>query len=409
MVDSLSPDAAKVAALREALPATGAGMYLDTATRGPLPAETAAAMREADDWELRVGRVTAGRSEDAEQRADEARAVLAALVTGQPDEMAVLPGLGLALSVAAWAPDWRPGDRALTTSHEGPAVRAALAAVGRRLGVQVDVADIPDDADAQVAQELLASALTARTKLLMISAVSPMTGLRMPLVEIGELARQRGAWLAVDGSQAVAAMAVAAPELGIDFLAFPGDAWALGPEGTAGLWAGPRAAAEGRVAFSRPAALEAAGARRFEVADLPRTSLVGLARSVSWLAMYVGLEWALDRANGLAGMVHEALTNVAGVEVLTPRLGRAAIVAFRVAGWSAEEVADELGRRVFAILSTLPALDAVRASICWFNTQEELERLVEAVTLLAAHTPATLPRRPSLVVMPAGFTPDADA
>ena len=61
-------DEEKVRQLRELLPATGAGIYLDTANRGPLSAETAAAMREADDWELRVGRVWEGRDEDVIQR-----------------------------------------------------------------------------------------------------------------------------------------------------------------------------------------------------------------------------------------------------------------------------------------------------------------------------------------------------
>ena len=77
----------RVAQLRELLPATGAGIYLDTAYRGPLPAETAAAMREADDWELRVGRATEGREDDASQRRSEARAVLAALVGGDPADI----------------------------------------------------------------------------------------------------------------------------------------------------------------------------------------------------------------------------------------------------------------------------------------------------------------------------------
>ena len=62
-----SADAGKLRALRELIPATSAGIYLDTAYRGPLPAETAAAMRDADDWELRVGRASEGREEDAAQ------------------------------------------------------------------------------------------------------------------------------------------------------------------------------------------------------------------------------------------------------------------------------------------------------------------------------------------------------
>jgi selenocysteine lyase/cysteine desulfurase len=400
MVDPRMPDAQKVAALREALPAAGAGIYLDTATRGPLPAETAAAMREADDWELRVGRAAAGREEDAEQRADEARAVLAALITGQPDEIALLPGVEIGLSIAAWAPDWHAGDHALTTSLDDPRVRAALAAVQDRLGVAIDVVDLPDATDADRLLAALEGAMTERTRLIAISAVMPGTGLQVPLAEVARLARHNDAMLAVDASAAVGAVALAAPDLDADFVAFATDAWCLGPEGTAAVWVGPRARAEARSPFSGSATAGRSEAARFEPLALPRTALLGLARSVGWLEMYVELEWAFERAGELARRAHAALAGVPGVEVLTPAAAMATIVTFRVAGWRAEDVADELGRRVFAIMPPLPELNALRASVAWFNTEDELERLVETVALIAAHTPATLPRRPSLIVMP---------
>ena len=56
MVSPFLPDADKVAAVREALPATAAGIYLNTGSVGPLPAETAKAMADLADWESRVGR-----------------------------------------------------------------------------------------------------------------------------------------------------------------------------------------------------------------------------------------------------------------------------------------------------------------------------------------------------------------
>ena len=89
----MTDEAAKLRQLRELLPATSAGIYLDTATRGPLPAETAAAMREAEDWELTVGRVWDGRDEDVTQRHEEARAVVAALLGADPARITLAPTL----------------------------------------------------------------------------------------------------------------------------------------------------------------------------------------------------------------------------------------------------------------------------------------------------------------------------
>ncbi|MFH1475030.1 MAG: hypothetical protein ABIG85_04145, partial [Chloroflexota bacterium] len=55
---STESDRERLATLRAGLPATRAGIYLNTGTAGPLPAEAAAAMTEIADWELAVGRAT---------------------------------------------------------------------------------------------------------------------------------------------------------------------------------------------------------------------------------------------------------------------------------------------------------------------------------------------------------------
>jgi selenocysteine lyase/cysteine desulfurase len=77
----------------------------------------------------------------------------------------------------------------------------------------------------------------------------------------------------------------------------------------------------------------------------------------------------------------------------------ATLVTFRIAGWPAQHALDELGSRVFAIARTIPVLDALRISVGFFNSEEEIERLAEAVALIAAHTPETLPPRRVLAIL----------
>ena len=57
---------------------------------------------------------------------------------------------------------------------------------------------------------------------------------------------------------------------------------------------------------------------------------------------------------------------------------------------------------VFAVARTIPSLDAVRFSVGFFTTEEEIERLAEVVELLAGHTPDTLPPRRTLAVLGQG-------
>ena len=85
--------------------------------------------------------------------------------------------------------------------------------------------------------------------------------------------------------------------------------------------------------------------------------------------------------------------------MITPPERMGTLVTFRIAGWSGEAAVAELGSRVFAITRTIPPLDAVRISVGFFNTDEELDRLAGAVELLAAHTPETIPPKQRLTIV----------
>lgn len=401
-------DSARVAALRAVLPATGAGIYLDTASAGPLPSETAEAMREREDWEVRVGRAGDDYWADSLERMDEARAVLAALLGADVSEVALTHGSAYGMAIAGWAPRWRAGDRAVTTNQEHPSLLGVLHVLRDRFGVELDFVDVTHGDEGQLL-EAFESAIGPRTKLVAISHVTWTTGSVLPLEGVAELARRGGAWYAVDGAQAAGAIPVDVAALDADFYTLPAHRWLCGPEGNGALRAGPRALAEAAGVVAGTLSFESVGldgqrswwrtARRFEASDFHRPSVVAFARTVGWLEMYVGLAWAYERSGRLARRLAQALAAIDGVEVLTPAARMATIVAFRIAGWSAAAADEELSRRVFAILRVVPPLDALRASVAWFNTEEELGRFVETVALLAAHTPDSLPRRPTLVVL----------
>ena len=117
--------------------------------------------------------------------------------------------------------------------------------------------------------------------------------------------------------------------------------------------------------------------------------------------MYVGLPWAHERSARLAHDVVRRLGGISGVEVITPAARMATLVTFRVRGWTAAQVAAELARRVFASVGTLRNPDAVRLSIGFFTTDEELGRVLDVVEVVARHTPATLPARPAIEILEA--------
>jgi L-cysteine/cystine lyase len=130
-----------------------------------------------------------------------------------------------------------------------------------------------------------------------------------------------------------------------------------------------------------------------------RPSVVAFARSIGWLTMYVGLEFAYRRGAAMAHRAADLLAGIDGVTLLTPRDRMAGLVSFRIAGWPAQAALDELSARTFAIARTLPMVDALRISVGFWTTEDELDTFMGGVRLLAAHTPESIPARRTLTVI----------
>jgi len=401
------PEREKVAALRAALPATRAGIYLDTGTCGPIPAESAAATRQAEERDLALGRATRDADEELADRMAEARGSLAAILGTDIDCVALTHSTTEGIGLAVGTLDWRPGDRVLTSSQEHPGLLGPLAVARDRFGVDVRVAEIGDGGDDDRTLTALERELCAGpVRLVALSHVLWTTGAVLPVAEIVRRAHAHGAAVVLDGAQAGGAIPVAVDELGAEFYAVPGQKWLLGPAGTGALVVRRDvvAATVPPVRGSFSTAMPSVGdrddlwpdARRFEVAGFHAPSLIGLARSAGWLAMYVGLPWALERAGSLAQGAAIRLQGTPGVALVTPPGRMATLVTFRLPGWQAERVADELARRVFASIRVIPGLDAIRISVGFFTSDEELGRFQGAVAEIARHTPASLPPRPAI-------------
>ena len=369
MVVPFLPDPEKLTAVRDAIPALAAGIYLNTGSVGPLPAETAAAMAEFADRERDVGRGHPADEEDAAARVAEARAGVAAVLGADVDGVLLTHG-----------------------AAEVRNATALLLGLGRSgqtdPGIVVDPAVEGDD------ERMLAAfdeVVTSETRLVSIPHVRPTTGSVLPVAAIAALAHARGALVVVDGAQAAGAIPFRFDELGADLYTVPAEKWLLGPEGL-GAVVGTAPVLERLGPILEPA----------DGSSFHRPSIVGMARSIGWLSMYVGLDFVHRRGTATARATAARLAGIPGVTVLTPDHAMATLVTFRIAGWSAQAALDELGARTFVIARTIVPLDAIRLSVGFFNSDEELERVAEAVALLAAHTPETLPARRVLTILGEG-------
>jgi L-cysteine/cystine lyase len=403
------PDAEKLAAVRAALPSTSAAIQLNTGSVGPMPAEVAAAMAELEAYERDFGRAQYEYHLEALQRMDEARAGVAAVIGGDLDEVAITHAATDGMNLGTWSVDWRGGGRAVTTCHEHAGGVGPLYSVRDRFGVELGFAEFAGDAPDDEILAQFDRLITPGTKLVSLSHVLWTTGLVMPVARIATLAHERGALVLVDGAQAAGAIPVSVRDLGADMYALPAQKWLLGPEGLGAFWirrelfetAGSSFA--GYLSYasydSRGNRVAQPDARRFQVTNYHRPSVVGMARAIGWLTMYVGLDFVHRRGAAMARYAADALAGIDGVALLTPRDRMAGLISFRIAGWPAEAALDELQARTFSVARTLPMVDALRISVGFWTTEEELDRFIDGVRLLAAHTPESIPPRRSLTIV----------
>jgi L-cysteine/cystine lyase len=374
--------------IREALPATQHAAYLNAGTMGPLSRQAAEAMRAQIERAVDQGQIGPAAFDEWMASMSGVREAWADVLGVTPEWIAHTHSATGAMNLALGGLDLGPGDEVVTTDNEHPGLDEPLATLARRRGVVVRRAAVLDGNDAVAAFE---AELSPRTKLLALSHVLWATGRILPLRELVELAHARGALVLVDGAQAVGAIPVDLAELGVDLYGSPGQKWLCGPVGTGSLAVRPDVLE--RLEIGQPGYLTRdhlsqghpfwPGARRFDGATLSAASLLGLTAAIRWRADEVGLDASLALAAEHAAAARSRLSEVPGVEVVQPGDGPyGTLIALRLAVGDPEPVYLALAERG-VLVRFVPGTGLLRASVGFWNDEDDLERLVDGLEELA--------------------------
>jgi selenocysteine lyase/cysteine desulfurase len=264
----------------------------------------------------------------------------------------------------------------------------------RERGIKVEV--LPDDEHGQVSVDALAATLGPDVRLIAVNHVPTHDGLVNPVAEIGRLARAAGALYLVDAVQSVGQLRVDVDEIGCDLLSATGRKFLRGPRGIGFLYV--RRAVLDRIAptflddrsavWTGPDSYELReDARRFESYERSAALQLGLAAAAEY-AMAIGLDTIEGRVTALAARLRAALAEVPGVTVRDRGARRSGIVTFTREGHDAAGIVASLARQKINVRlseqtyrydegATPPP--RVRASVHYYNTEEEIARLVAAL------------------------------
>ncbi len=381
-------DEAKLDAIRAELPATQAFAYLNTGTNGPFPRRSYETLANYARAELETGRIGKQVFERLIQTRDETREALAAVLGCDAEDIALTHNTTEGVNIALMGLDWRPGDEVVTASTEHPGVLYPVALLRQRYGVRIRMTDIGLKGHDPLAE--LRSALSPRTRAVVLSHVSWASGMVLPIREIADEAHRAGAVLICDAAQACGMVPSPVLDLGVDAYACSGQKWLCGPDGTGalfvrrarlgdiqptflGLWGVKHGMFDNEGYF-----LPSQGAQRYEVGSFYPASIAALCTSLRWITQEIGWDWVFHRISALGQRCYASLSQLDGVTLLTPPERMAGLVHFVADGIAPNDLSAKLSEMGFAVRDT-PHPPAVRVSTGFYNTEDEIERLVAAI------------------------------
>ena len=305
---------------------------------------------------------------------------------------------GINLVSYAWAaPRMQAGDEIVLSVLEHHANIVPWHFLRERQGVVLKW--VEPEADGSLDPEKMIAAIGPRTRLVAVTQMSNVTGTLVDVAAICRGAKARGVPVLVDGSQGAVHRPVSLPEIGCDFYAITGHKL-YGPTGSGAIWIAKERMAEMRpflgggdmirevtregVTYNDPP-------MKFEAGTPGIVQQIGLGAALEYL-MGLGMENVAAHEARLRDYAQERLAGLNWLNVQGNAPGKGAIFSFTLQGPAhAHDISTVLDKKGIAVRAgthcAMPLMEhfgvtaTCRASFGLYNTEAEVDRLVEALEL----------------------------
>ena len=298
-----------------------------------------------------------------------------------------------ALNIAIYG-TLQSGDEVITTSMEHNSVLRPLNHLKSQ--GRIDLRILHADANGVVSPSQIRSAITDRTRLIAVTSASNVTGTKLDLEGIYQVASAAGVKLLVDGAQGAGAMKIDLGKTPFDFLALTGHKHLFGPQGTGALIIRkPEELASflrgGTGSLSEKTVHPDFPPDKFEAGTLNTPGYAGLTAGIRFL-LKKGIGNIVVEEHGLTQYLLKKLAEMEEVEVYAPDADRVATVSFNIRGATASDVSHYLDTQwgiyvrpglhcapeTHKTLNTFPQ-GTVRFSLSCFNTAKEIDTAITAL------------------------------
>ncbi|MEO8557720.1 MAG: aminotransferase class V-fold PLP-dependent enzyme [Rhodospirillales bacterium] len=324
---------------------------------------------------------------------------VARLLNCSAEEVAFIENATRAWDMAFYSLKFSADDRILTSVAEYASNFIAFLQIARKTGAVIEV--VPDDVHGQIDVAALERMIDARAKLIAITHVPSQGGLVQPAGAVGKIAKAAGVPFLLDACQSAGQIPLDVNALGCDMLSGTRRKYLRGPRGTGFLYVRKALLDKLEPPFLDLHAAEWTGlrdfkmradARRFENWECFYAGKLGLGVAIDQY-LTLGQQAASQRIFALAAELRSGLAAVPGVTVQDRGIERCGIVTFTKNGITPLAMRDALraqrintsvspGNYARRDLGPRGLESVLRASIHYYNSEDEIERFCAAVAKL---------------------------
>jgi cysteine desulfurase/selenocysteine lyase len=414
--------------VRRDIPLCKKYIYVDNGATTPVPIPVIEAMQEYFyEYCTNIDRGSYSIAEIATHKYDQARESSARILLNcKPDEFIFTRNLSQCSNIIAYAlehpmldttkdgfgyskplVDWKKGDNIVTTIMEHNSNLMPWIRLSKHLGVELNY--VYPTKDYILKPEHFEQVINKNTRFVSFQHVSNSVGTIHPVKKIIQTIRDLNPniLIYIDGSQGPGHMPVDVRDLDCDFYGFSGHKGPLGPQGTGGLFVKEdiirnmesMEVGGGTVADVNTHDYTKRGdmmSKRFDAGTPHIQGLIGLGRAAEYVGNEIGLERIDERERMLARRLLDGISQFEDIEIYSPRDNRyrGGVVTFNVKGMNCHDLALYLEEEhniltragahcCHPLLKHMGIYDTYlgndRASFAFYNTEEEVDKIIEAL------------------------------
>jgi selenocysteine lyase/cysteine desulfurase len=312
---------------------------------------------------------------------------LAAFLAVSADEIIITRNATEALNIAIQGYPFKQGDEAIINQLDYLSMIEAFRMLEKRGKIKVNAFDMPlHPANEDEIVEIYKKAITEKTKVILLTHVSNINGLIVPVAKIAAMAKQKGIDVICDSAHALGQLNYSLPELGVDFVGMNLHKWIGNPIGAGVLYVKKERIKEMSSLFGDVNAPDDSINKLSHFGTTPFSVIMTIPESIAFHKL-MDVDKISQRLHYLKSVWVNHLKDHPKVEVVTPvdKTLSCAIASFRIKNIKTSEVADQLFKtwNILTMTRSLGSEGCIRVTPSVYTSINDINKFIKAVDSIA--------------------------